>query len=127
MLEIISMDLNQMFEGGRDRLHRVQRADVRTKKRYLIFSSAAAMILVVLLWFFYLSLTLPKVASTSPEDALPAQVEESDSFFRVLGRGAKNLKDSLVKEFENFKTGVSQSVSSFVGRFKETKEFTIEP
>ena len=127
MPKIMSMDLNRLFGDARDRLRRVQRADAKTKKRYLIFGSAAAMILVVLLWFFYLSLTLPKVASTSPEAALPAQVEESDSFFQVLGRGARNLKDSLVREFENFKTGVSQSVSSFVGRFKEAKEFTIEP
>ncbi len=116
-----------MFEGSRDRLRRLQRADAKTKKRYLVFGSAAAMILVVLLWFFYLSLTLPKVASTAPETAPPAETRGSNSFFQVLGRGARNFKDSLVKEFGSFKESVGGSVSSLISRLKETKNFTIEP
>ncbi len=109
-----------------NRLHRLQRADVKTKKRYLVFGSALAMILVVLLWLFYLSLTLPRVASEETVAAVPEKTE-SQSFFKVISRGALNLKDDFVSQFTNFSKNLTESIQSFVGRFKETKTFTIEP
>ncbi|HXF44113.1 MAG TPA: hypothetical protein VNK70_01480 [Candidatus Paceibacterota bacterium] len=124
----MSIDLNRIYKDGMERLHRLQRADNKTKKRYLIAWSALAMVMVIVSWVLYLGFTLPSLAPAAPEAAVPASAEaESESFFSVIGRGALNLKNALFSEFTELKENIASGVGSIIARFRENKEFTIEP
>ncbi|MFH0712630.1 MAG: hypothetical protein V2A55_02140 [Candidatus Jorgensenbacteria bacterium] len=111
------MNLEKTVEKARGGLRKIQRFDEKKKKRYLVVLSFLAMIVVVGLWFSYLQVTLPHPASVETEN-IPAETaaeKNENSFFRTIGRGAKNILDGLKNQFAEFKTNLSQ-----------VKEFSIE-
>ncbi len=106
----LAMDLEKTVEKARKRLQKIQRSENKTKKRYLAVLSLLAMIIVVGLWFFYLQATLPHPAAIETEE-----VRDEDSFFRTIGRGAKNIIENLKNQFTELKANFSQ-----------VKEFSVE-
>ncbi|MBI4034227.1 MAG: hypothetical protein HY378_01625 [Candidatus Brennerbacteria bacterium] len=110
------MDLEKTVEKARRGLKKVQRADEKTKRRYLILMSSLTMVVVIGLWFFYLTLTLPEPPASheAPVGAVVRE-ENEDSFFRTIGRGAENIFEGLKNQFKGLKES-----------FTRVNEFTIE-
>lgn len=111
------MNFEKSVEKAKGRLKKIQRADEKTKKRYLVILSFLAMIVVVGLWFAYLQATLPQPAPTAvgaPTEVGAAQ-ENENSFFKTIGRGAKNIINNLENQFSELKD-----------KFSRVKEFSIE-
>jgi hypothetical protein len=112
-------DLEKTIEKARGGLRKIQRTDLKTKKRYLAVLSSLAMIVIVGLWFFYLNLTLPEPSVEEIEEvrnnAVAIKEEKGNSFFRTIGQGAKNIFEDLKNQLMKFKENLGQ-----------VKEFTLE-
>ncbi len=122
----MAVDLEKAIEATKRRLRRIQRADKKTKKRYLIGFSFIAMILVIGLWFFYLNLTLPKPQRSEVTFSPAVENKGSDSFFKTLGQGFKNIGQDLKQQFMKFKEEIVQGFDFVSKEIKRTKEFTLE-
>ena len=108
------MSLEKSVEKARGGLKKIQRADDRTKRRYLVILSFLAMIIVLGFWLFYLQITLPQPArDTAVAAAEPA--ENGNGFFKTIGRGAENIINNLKNQFTELKNN-----------FNQVKEFSVE-
>ncbi|MCP6720138.1 MAG: hypothetical protein KJI72_02300 [Patescibacteria group bacterium] len=124
------MDVNKIVRDARSRLRKLQRADDRTKKRYLVVASAATMTLVIGLWFVYLNLSLPRVneaeSVVTGVGVLNQDEETEESFIKVLGRGFVNVGQGFNKQFVRFRDSLAEGLVFLNNRIGKVKEFSFQ-
>lgn len=123
----MSIDLGKAIEKGIRGLRKIQRADDRTKKQYLVIFSSLAMILVVGLWFFYLSISLPQPPDTASKE-VPDIVakKENNSFFKIFSRGLQKIAGDLKEQFIKIRDGLVQAFVILNREASRVNEFTLE-
>lgn len=83
-------------------LRRVQRSGENTKRVWLFVFSALAMLLVISFWFLYVRFTLPRIGGERAEEAQ----EGGESFWRVMGEGARVMAQEFFRELEGAREGL---------------------
>lgn len=118
-----------MFKVLIEKIKRIQRADEKTKKRWLIGLTASAMILIIGLWLIFLNnFSLPTIApvADSPttssvaaaQPARPAGGKE-DSIWQTFKRGLNEI-------IQNAKDQISAAKNSLEEQLQKNNETIIE-
>ncbi len=118
----------------RDFIKRLQRADDKTKRRYLYGVSAVLMIVVVFLWLVYLNMTLPQAApevataTSSATTSFPGASGETKtgSFFGTLGRGFGIVWQDLGSGFQNIGNVIGGAWQDFQNQIQRTNTLQLE-
>ncbi len=116
----------------------LQRADLKTRKRWLIGLSGVSMIFVVILWVVYLNVTFPSynsndiagtATSTQQETAEAAPQQETvpqtsgTSFFDTLGRGLRILGGEITNGFRTLGVSVVELWNTTTDTFSKTNSY----
>lgn len=98
----------------------IRRSEEPIKRRWVYVLSGGLSLLVLLLWVGYLNVALPKLSQ--PPDVVAAETgtaaepqDHSGSFFSVLGRGFRNIIDTI-------KTGASSFGDTFSNTYENAKK-----
>lgn len=118
----MAKSFGQLVIEVKNRLRKVQRADDKTKKRYLIFISGLAMFFILGLWFFYLSFSLPGLNPNNEKENSPS----GDSFLKTLGRGFTNIGAGFKEEIKSFGNSLKEGFVFFSSQIEKTRDFSLE-
>jgi len=102
------------------KIRRIQRASDTVKRRWQIALTTISMILIILLWLGYVSVTIPKIEGTTPDE------DTTESFFSVFGRGFTIISGNAKEKLKDAGASVQGAVGSFQAQIKQGNKYTIE-
>lgn len=118
------------------KVHVLQRADLKTKRRWLVVLSALSMLLVLALWLVYLNLTLPhetgtkavageasSTASLAGED--PAVPPARPPFFTAVSRGLDVLRERISSQVGRMKRDAESAADVVSEQIGKTNTFSV--
>lgn len=112
------------YQKARSYVRKLQRADDKTKKRFLVWSSIASVLLIVSLWLIYLNLTMPSLGEVNTERK--TAISEKVGFFDTLARGFENIRGDFEERFSGLKTDLYENLSRLKEQIERKNEFSYE-
>ncbi len=122
----------------------LQRADIKTRKRWLVLLSSVSMILIVALWVLYSRVAFPSyttvisenttstisVSATSTAETAtqttPHPSQQGNSVFDTLGRGITLFGEELQNGVRTMGDVIGNSFKKATENFKKTNSFELQ-
>ncbi|MEX0690006.1 MAG: hypothetical protein WD095_01035 [Candidatus Paceibacterota bacterium] len=107
-----------------NKIRKIQRSELETKRKWVIKSSAVTVVFVVILWVLFLGSSIPKTAYESSQQQ---QEEDQDiSFFQTFSAGAKVVSDDIGSFFSKTSSGVENVWLSIKESLSKSRDYSFE-
>lgn len=111
----------------RKKIRELQRADLKTKRRWLFVTSAISMVCVVGLWILYLNLTLPRFGAPQAEaTSTQAEASQGESFTDTFVRGFENIRNQFNTRWQVARDLIQKNFGVLKQEVQKQNEFSVE-